>query len=133
VLYGLDIGGSNGHIFQFGNGLYKLRNVVFRELIEPDTHKLVLQRFLDFANVIANETKPHIGTAHLQQGFERLLRVFGHVIHFIQNDEFQPRFKQMVGFDKLIDLVANNVDTPFVGRIQVNDIFLVFMRGVGFV
>jgi hypothetical protein len=35
----------------------------------------------------------------------------------------------MIGFHELIDLAANNINTSFVGRIQVDDIFFMFTGG----
>ena len=94
-------------------------------MIEPHTDEFVLQRQFDFAYVIANETELHIIAAHLQEVFERLLRVFRHIIDFIEDDEFVSDFKQILGSNKLVDLVADSVDPAFVGRIEMDDETLV--------
>jgi hypothetical protein len=62
----------------------------------------------------------------LQQVFERLLGVFGHVVDLIQHNKLEPEFKQVFGFHKLVNLVADNVDSPLVGCVQMDDETLVF-------
>ena len=90
-------------------------------MIEPHTDEFVLQRQFDFADVIADEAELHIVAAYLQQVFERLLCVFCHIIYFIEDDEFIPDFKQILGSNKLVDLVADGVDAAFVGCIEMDD------------
>ena len=68
-------------------------DLLLRELIEPNTNELLLKWHVDFADIITNEEKLDIGTAALEQVFERLLGVFGHVIHFIQHDKLEPGFE----------------------------------------
>jgi hypothetical protein len=62
----------------------------------------------------------------LQQVFECLLGVFGHVVDLIQHDKLEADFKQVFGFHKLVNLVADNVDPSFVGCVQVDDETLIF-------
>jgi hypothetical protein len=105
----------------------KLANLLFRKLVETDAHKLVLQRKFNLANIVANQEKLHIVPARLKQILECLLRVFGHIIHLIQNHKFVTGFKQILGFHELVNLVANNINASFVGRVQMNDQTLVFL------
>ena len=91
------------------------------QLIEPHTYEFVLQWQFDFADVITNEAELHIVAAHLQQILERLLGVFRHIIDFVEDNEFVSGFKQILGFDELVDLVADGVDAAFVGRIKMDD------------
>ena len=50
-----------------------------------------------------------------------MLGVFRHIIDFIEDDEFIPNFKEILGSNKLVDLVADSVDTAFVGCIEMDD------------
>jgi hypothetical protein len=105
----------------------KLANLLFRKLVETDTHKFMLQRKFNLADIVANQEKLHIVPARLQQILERLLCVFGHIIHLVQNHEFVPGFKQVFGFHKLVNLVANDINASLVGRVQMNDQTFVFL------
>jgi hypothetical protein len=97
------------------------------QLIETHTDEFVLERQFDFADIITNEAELHIVAAYLQEILERLLGVFGHIIDFIEDDKFVPGFKQILGSDELVDLVANSVDAAFIGCIQMDDETLVDM------
>ena len=61
----------------------------------------------------------------MQEVLERLLRVFGHVVHLVQDDELESLLEKVVGLDELVDLVPDDVDPAFVGSVQ--------MQHVGFV
>ena len=100
-------------------------------MIEPNAGELVLERSLDFADVITNQAELDIGRASLQQIFEGVLGVFCHIIHFVQNDEFRSDIKQIAGFDKGVDLIANNVNASLVGRIQMDNEPLVALEMPG--
>jgi len=102
-------------------------NFLLGQLIETHTDEFVLERQFDFADIIANEAELHIVAAHLQEILERLLGVLGHIIDFIEDDKFVPGFKQILGSDELVDLVANSVDAAFIGCIQMDDKTLVDM------
>ena len=88
-----------------------------RELVEPNTNELLLKRRVDFADVITNEEKLDIGAATLEQVFEGLLRVFCHVIHFIQHDKLEPDFEQILGSDKLVYLRTYYIDASLIGGV----------------
>jgi hypothetical protein len=64
-LYGFNLTGRYRNAFRFRYVANKLVYLVFRELIEPHTNEFVLERFVDFANIITYQTEPHIGTTHL--------------------------------------------------------------------
>jgi len=48
------------------------------------------------------------------------LRIFGHVIHFIQNYKFNVGSKERLRGYKTVDLVANDVNAALIGCIQMN-------------
>jgi hypothetical protein len=54
-----------------------------------------------------------------------LLRVFRHIIDLIQYDEFEPGLEKVHRFDEMVDLVADNIDSAFIRRIEMNDHTLV--------
>jgi hypothetical protein len=110
------------------NGSNELVYFGVRELVESHTNELGLQRFVDFANVVANETEPDIEFACLQQRFERLLRRLGHVVDLVQNHEFHADFKDVFRFHKLVYLGPDDVDAALIRCIQVDDRFLVSAR-----
>jgi hypothetical protein len=95
-------------------------------LVESDANKFVLQRQLDFANIVANQKELDIVSTRLQQIFESLLGVFGHVVDLIQDNKFEPSFKEIFGLYKLVNLVANNIDSSLIRGIQVDYETLVF-------
>jgi hypothetical protein len=108
----------------------KLANLLFRKLVETHTHKFMLQRKFNLADIVANEEKLHIVPARLEQILERLLGVFGHVIDFIQYHEFVPRFEQVLGFHELVNLVPNDIDASLVGCIQMDDLAFGFFHAL---
>ena len=108
----------------------KLANLLFWELVETNTNKFVLQRKFNLANIIANQEKFNIVPTGLKQILERLLGVFGHVIDFVENHEFVPRFEQVLGFHELVDLVPNNIDASLVGCIQMDDLAFGFFHAL---
>jgi hypothetical protein len=111
-------------------------NVLFWQLIEPHTDEFILKCNVNLANVIANQTESDICGGGLQQVFQRMLGVACHVIHFVQNDEFETLVKQIECFHKGMNLIAYNVYSAFVGRVEVNDVALVgssVMFGLEFV
>jgi hypothetical protein len=62
----------------------------------------------------------------LKQIFERLLGVFGHIVDLIKYNKFKADLEQILRFNELINLVANDVDPSLVGRVQMNYQTLVF-------
>ena len=92
-------------------------DLLLRELIEPNTNELLLEGVVNFADVITNEEKLHVFVATLEQVFECLLCVFCHIIHFIQDDELVPDFKEVLRFHELVDLRTNNVNASLIGGV----------------
>jgi hypothetical protein len=48
------------------------------------------------------------------------LSVLGHVIYLVQNDEFHTNVEHIVGFDELKNLITYDINTAFIGGIQMN-------------
>jgi hypothetical protein len=92
-------------------------DLLLRELIEPNTDELLLEGVVNFADVVTNEEKLHVFIAALEQVFERLLRVFCHIIHFIQDNELVSDFKEILRFHELVDLRTNDVNASLIGGV----------------
>jgi len=117
ALDGLDAGFTNIEPLFPTNIAYELVDLRLRELVEPNTDELLLERVVDFADVITNQEKLYVFIAALEQVFERLLGVFGHIIDFIQDHKLVAHLKQVFGFYELVDLRPNNVDASLIGRV----------------
>ena len=92
-------------------------------MVEPHAHKFGLQRFVNAADVVAYQAKPHVVldiVVAVEQVPQRHLRVLCHVIHLIQYDEFCAATKERFGCDKTVDLDANDVNAALVRRVQMN-------------
>ena len=103
--------------------LHKANNVLNRQLVEPEAHEFGLQRFVNAADVVADEAKPHVVlgvVVAVEQVAQRGLRVLGHVVHFVQYDEFYAGAKERLRGDEAVDLIANDVNAALVGGVQVN-------------
>ena len=54
-----------------------------------------------------------------------MLRIFSHVIYFVQNDKFHTDIEHVFRANKLIDLVTDDVDAAFVRGVQMNHQILI--------
>ncbi len=120
-LDGFEFGAGKVQAFLRDNALEEAQDVIFRQLVEAEAHEFVLQSFVNFADVVANEAEAYVGKAVLQQQSQGLLRALGHVVDFVQDDEFGAALEQSLGVHEGHDLVANDVDAAFVGGVQVDD------------
>jgi hypothetical protein len=105
--------------------LDELEDICLGELIEPDTQELILQGLVHLGNIVTYQAKPDIVRRGLEDIFEGLLGVLGHIVHFVQDDKLEPFFKEVLGFGKLMNLVTDNINPPFIRGIQMDDITLV--------
>jgi len=103
--------------------VHELNNVLNRQLVEPEAHEFGLQRFVNAADVVAYQTKPDVVlgvVVAVEQVPQRSLRIFGHVIHLVQDDELGADSKERLRCDEAVDLIANDVYAALVGGVQVN-------------
>ena len=123
------VDGFRSQIQVFGRAYLRQepRNNGFRQLVKPHSHEFRLQRVVYFTHVVAYQAKFNLArcvfAVAVQQVPQRNLRVLGHVINLVQNNEFKPvsSTKQRFRVYKRADLVADHVDPAFVRRVQVND------------
>jgi len=54
-----------------------------------------------------------------------MLRISRHVVHLVENDEFEPFFKEIHRFHERMDLIADNVNPAFIRRIEVDHVAFV--------
>jgi len=113
------------NVFMDGNGFDEFEYFLFRQLIETNANEFILEGFINLADIIANQTKPNIGYGGLQQIFQGLLCVFGHIIHLIQHHEFDAIVKNVFRGDELKDLIAYDVNTTLIRGIQMYDVSLI--------
>jgi len=102
-------------------------------LVEAQTDEFVLQPLVDFAYVVAYQTKTNCARVVLQEITKGLLGIFGHVVDFVQYDKLHSSLEQRFRVHKKTDLIANNVDSSLVGRIQVDDKVLVLFTQFGLI
>jgi len=108
--------------FAVADFLDEVNNVLNRQLVEAKADKFGLKRFVNAADVIAYEAKANVVlrvVVAVEQVTQRGLRVFGHVIHFIQDDKFDARSKEGLRGNEAVNLIANDVNAAFVGGVQV--------------
>jgi len=79
--------GRHVKIFRDGNVCQKLDNVWLWQLIEPEPNEFILESLIDLADVITDQTKPHITRVILQEVTECLLGILRHVIHLIEDNK----------------------------------------------
>ena len=87
------------------------------QLIETHAHEFGLQRFINAADVVAYQTKPHIVLAvvvAVEQVSQRHLRILRHVIHFIQYYKLRAIAKERFCGYKAVNLHTNDVDSAFI-------------------
>ena len=94
-------------------------------MVEAHAHEFGLQRLVNSADVVAYQAKPHVVlrvgvVVAVQQMPQRHLRVFGHVIHFIQYYEFGAGTEERFGRDKAVNLNADDVNSALVLGVQMN-------------
>jgi hypothetical protein len=65
-LYRINVFVADFNVLVFGDGLDEMIDVLFRELIETHTDKFILERLVDFTDIIANKTETHIVGRRLQ-------------------------------------------------------------------
>ena len=84
---------------------------------EPGTSTLDSRNNL--VDVVANDTEPDVLCVLLDNTPKRSLGSGGHHISFVKDDEFETLGEQCSRLGKVLDLLANNVNTSIVGRIQL--------------
>jgi hypothetical protein len=109
-----------------GNCFDEFKYFLFRQLIETNANKFILEGFINLANIIANQAKSNIGYGGLQQILQCLLCVFGHVIHLVQHHKFNAIVEDIFRGDKLIDLIAYNVNATLIRGVQMYDVSFVY-------
>jgi len=102
---------------------HEFNDVLNRQLVEAEADEFGLQRFVNAADVVAYEAKPHVVlgvVVAVQQVAQGGLCVLGHVVHFIQNDELGAGAKERPRGDEAVDLIADDVNAALVGSVQVD-------------
>ena len=84
---------------------------------EPGTSTLDSRDNLVY--VVANDTEPNVLCVLLDDTPECSLSSGSHHIGFVKDDEFEALGEQCSRLGKVLDLLANNVNTSVVGRIQL--------------
>jgi hypothetical protein len=66
-LYRINVFVSDFNVLVFGDGLDEMVDVLFRELIETHTDKFILERLVDFTDIVAYQAKSDICSSCLQE------------------------------------------------------------------
>ena len=85
-----------------------------------------LNGFNDFVALIASKAESSGVGIDFHRPSQGLLRSRRHRVRFVQNDDLVSTNRQRHLFlSESLDLVSNDVDTSFVGRVELQDAFFV--------
>jgi hypothetical protein len=90
-----------------------------------------LQRRNDFAHVIADQTKPGVLGVFLDDSPQRELRVFGHGIALVEDDQLEPLASETHRARERLDLVSDDVDAAICAMVLAKRFRGVFEVRVG--
>ena len=102
-----------------GNNVQTLLDCRYWKGQESEPGTSTLDRRDDLVDVVANDTESEVLCVLFDDTPKHSLDSGGHHISFIEDDEFETSREQCSRLGKVLDLLANNVNTSVVGRIQL--------------
>ena len=80
-------------------------------------NEFILKAFINSADVVTYEAEPNGFGIALYKVNECLLSILGHIIDFIKDNKFYAGVEKWFRDDKRVDLIANGINTSFIGGV----------------